>query len=180
MDRSEATMLEPIDPTPDTLRRRRVLYAVVTTAVVSLLCAAILDGLDVVDTFGVDVRTETAVAADGRTLLVDHAAVTRPALASPLRIEVDGLTDGEVVRIGIERAYLSIWDHNAVFPAPERESSAEPWIVWEYEATGPRLVIEIDGRLEPAVQSSRTGHVALLDDTNHPLAEVALRTRVLP
>jgi len=182
VDRSDEHVLVPVDPAERTghLAGRRVLYRTTTLVIAVILGFAVLDGVDVVDSYGVDIVTVSEAAADGRVLEVDHASVTRPALASPLRITVLGVTDGETVRIGIERTYLAIWDHNAVFPAPADERSVEPWIVWEFEAAGDPLVVEIDGRLEPAVQSGRTGHVALLDDSDRPVVEVTLHTRVMP
>ena len=145
-DPTDLTLVPQVD-----LRPRRLLYGFVNALLVVVLGLAVLDGLDVVDAVGVDVRTATAAAPDGIGLAVDYTAVTRPALAGPLRIHVTGVRDGERVRIGIERSYLSAWDHNAAFPAPDAEASIEPWVVWEYDATGPELVIEIDARLEPGV-----------------------------
>lgn len=182
MDRSEEHTLVPVDPAERAghLVGRRLLYRSTTLVIATILGFAVLDGVDVVDSYGVDVVTARATSPDGHVLEVDHASVTRPALASPLRITVRGVSDGETVTIGIERAYLAIWDHNAVFPAPADERSVEPWVVWEFEATGGPLVVEIDGRLEPAVQSGRTGHVVLLDESDEPYVAVELHTRVMP
>jgi hypothetical protein len=164
---------------PD-LRGRRLLYGLVNALIVGVLGLAVLDGIDVVHTVGVDVRTVDAAGPAGLGLAVDYTAVTRPALAGPLRIHVSGLRDGQRVRIGIDRAYLAAWDHNAAFPAPDTEASVEPWIVWEYDASGPDLVIDIDARLEPGVQDSRNGRIAILDDDDTPVTQVAFTTHVRP
>jgi hypothetical protein len=111
---------------------------------------------------------------------VEFPGVTRPGLASPLRITIAGLLAGERVVVGLDRQYLAMWDHNAVFPAPDTERSVEPWIVWEYVASGSRLVIELDLRVEPSVQWGRTGHVALLDGDDLPIVVAHLHTRVMP
>jgi hypothetical protein len=179
MDRSGDAFV-PIVADPRALRGRRLLYGTVTTAVFAILGLAVLDGFDIVDSVGVDTRTATATSADGHVLTVEYTAVTRPALASPLRIEVTGLGEGERIRLGIERAYFTIWDHNAAFPAPDAEAFVEPWVVWEYEAGGPTLIVEIDARLEPGVQSSRAGRIALLDPDGRTLAGVDITTHVRP
>mgnify|MGYP000863739209 FL=1 len=178
--RSRELDILPVDPADTSLRGRRVLYGSVSLLLAVVLGVAVLDGLDVVDGYGVDIATAEARSADGIHLAVEHPSVTRPALAGPIRIHVDGLHGGEPVRIGIERRYLSIFDHNAVFPAPADESWSDPWVVWQYQANGTSLVIEIDGRLEPAVQQGRTGHVAVLDAHLQPVVEVELHTRVAP
>jgi hypothetical protein len=166
-------------PAPQ-LRRRRILYGVVNFLIVSVLGLAVLDGIDLVDTVGVDVRTVSADGPDGLGLAVEYTAVTRPALAGPLRIHVTGLREGQRVRVGIERDYLAAWDHNAAFPAPDAEVSSEPWVIWEYDASGPELVIEVDARLEPGEQTSRSGRVAILDDSAVTVAQVAFTTHVRP
>ncbi|MFN8023442.1 MAG: hypothetical protein U0Q03_18080 [Acidimicrobiales bacterium] len=180
MRRSRELDILPIDPAGASLRGRRILYTSVSLLLVVVLGLAVLDGLDLVDAYGVDIATAEATGPGGIHLAVDHPSVTRPALADPIRIHVDGLHDGELVRLGIERRYLSIFDHNAVFPAPTDESWSDPWVVWEFEADGTSLEVEIDSRLEPAVQQGRTGHVAVLDAQLEPIVEVELHTRVAP
>lgn len=180
MDRSGRRSIEPIEADQRALRRRRTLYDTVTLSIVLVLGAATLDGLDLVDAVGVDVVSTTATASDGTRLTVDHPSVTRPGLAGPLRITVSGLDDGVPVRIRVDRRYLSIWDQNALTPTPERESSADGGVVWEFESTGAELVVELDGRLEPAVQSGRSGTISLVDAAGTVLVEVAVETRVLP
>ncbi|MCB1002114.1 MAG: hypothetical protein KDB40_22660 [Acidimicrobiales bacterium] len=180
MDRSRRPSIEPIDADPRTLRSRRRLYDVVTLSIVFVLGAATLDGLDLVDTVGVDVVTSSAAASDGTRLTVDHPSVTRPGLAGPLRVTVSGLDDGDPVRIRVDRRYLSIWDQNALTPTPDRQMSVDGGVVWEYESTGDEVVVELDGRLEPAVQSGRSGTIALVDAAGRALVEVDVATRVLP
>jgi hypothetical protein len=162
------------------LRGRRRLYRTSSTAVAAVIGLVMIDASALVDVVGVDTVETSRAAPDGRTLVVEFPSVTRPALASPWRITVDGLDPGERVVLGIDRHYLAMWDHNAVFPVPEAERSVEPWVVWEYVASSSRLVVELDLRLEPAVQWGRTGHVALLDDRDEPIVVADLHTRVMP
>jgi hypothetical protein len=180
MRRSSELDILPVDPHEASLGSRRLLYGCVTTLLAVVLGLAALDGLDAIDIYGVDIATATATGAGGIRLAVDHPTVTRPALADPIRIRVDGLHDGDHVRLGIERTYLSIFDHNAVFPAPADESWSDPFVVWEYDVIGTSLVVEIDSRLEPAVQRGRSGRVAVLDEQGVPIVEVELHTRVAP
>jgi hypothetical protein len=164
----------------DTLRSRRWLYRSSTAVLVAVVGVVMVDGAALVDVVGVDSAEVRRQAPDGSTLLVEFPSVTRPALASPLRITVGGLAAGERVTLGIDRQYLAMWDHNAVFPAPDAERSVEPWVVWEYVASGTQLVIELDLRVEPGAQWGRTGHVSMLDHHDLPIVTAYLHTRVMP
>src|SRR5690554_6699454 len=76
----------PDDTSTD--ERLHAWYYGLTTAVLSLLMVVVvLDGLSVVDAFGVDESAETATGG-GYDLRVTAATVTRPALATPFEIGV--------------------------------------------------------------------------------------------
>lgn len=155
-------------------------YRLTTALLVLLLAVVVLDGLSVVDAFGVDKTTETATA-DGYTLTVTAATVTRPALATPFEIDVrrdGGFTTP--VEVAIETDYLSLFDYQRMYPEPSAERTAGDFTVLEFDPPdGDELTVTFDWRLEPAVQSGRDVTVAVVDDGRHVVA-VTRHLRVWP
>lgn len=145
-------------------RQQRVTYAI-TTAVLALLMAVVVaDGLGVIDVFGPDTRTVEATGG-GYTLTVVAPSVSRPGLATPFEVRVhrDGGFDAPV-EIAIDRAYLQHFDFNRMYPEASGDRSRGPWVVFEFEPPdGEELIVELDGRLEPAAQSGATARVAVLE-----------------
>jgi len=163
------------------VRRRRLLHRLTTGLIGLIIGLAALDGLGLVDAFGVDHATVSA-SADGTTLEVVYPDVTRPALASPLRITLhrEGGWGDQPVTIAIDRSYLEIWDVNGIIPAPASESTDGPLVLWEMEPPeGDTLVVTYEARIEPAVQSSRRGRVWLVEDGEKVLG-VRFTTHVRP
>ena len=171
------------DLTPDTdrsLRQRRSLYAVTTLTLSVIMGLGIIDAVGWFDAYGVDTSTVRA-AGGGYTLEVDYPSVSRPALASPFEITVThaGGFDGPVT-LAVSRNYLKMWDENGVVPAPSAETADGEWVEWEFDPPdGDVLTIYYDARIEPAVQRSRSGSVAVIDD-GEPVVHVEFRTRVRP
>src|SRR3546814_15061887 len=100
------------------VRRRRLLYAVITTGLGAIIAVALVGGLTDLDTVGVDSRREHAVA-DGYELVVHYGTVTRGGLATPFEIEVTrtGGFDGPLTN-GVSRAYMELWDGNGFYLTP--------------------------------------------------------------
>jgi hypothetical protein len=168
------------------IRRRALLHRITWSVVLIILGLAVIDGLGVLDVFGVDTGTVSS-SGGGVELSVEHPTVSRPALASPFRITVTkdgGWDDGEQVKVAVRRDYLELWDLNGVLPGPADEEGAEDpaWVVWAFDApAGDRLVVTYEARIEPGVQlANRRGAVAVLDDDDEVLAEVSFTTRVMP
>ena len=141
---------------------------------------AVLDGLHVVDVYGVD-TARVAASGGGYALEVRYGTVTRPALATPFEIVVersDGF-DGPVT-VGVTRSYLALWDENGLLPAPSGETTGGPWVLWEFDPPpGDVLTIVYDARIEPAAQSGRDGSVAVFED-DEPVVRVDFHTAVRP
>lgn len=155
-------------------------YRATTAALSLLLLLTVLDGLSVVDLFGPDVATETA-HADGYTLSVSAATVTRPALATPFEISVrrSGGFDAPV-EVAIERDYLLLFDYQRMHPEPSSERTAGDFTVLEFDPPdGDELVVSFDWRLEPAVQTGRDVTVAVVEGGRH-VVEVESHLRVWP
>lgn len=167
------------DVAPVVTSRRR-LYAAGTMLLTAIVGLAALDGVDAVDAFGVDTSTVTA-SGGGYDLAVRYGSVSRPALATPFDIEVvrpDGFAGP--VRIGVTSAYLRVWDENGLWPEPSSETSSGEWILWEFDPPrGTALSLSFDARIEPAVQTGRSGRVAVFDN-GVPVVSVSFHTRVMP
>jgi hypothetical protein len=164
------------------LRARRVGVTVTSLALVAIMGLVVLDGVDVVDTVGVDDAWVEA-SADGTTLAVRYPAVSRPALASPFEIVVTrtGGFQGQQVEITVETDYLEIWDLNGIFPAPAEETATAEEVHWTFDPPdGDSLRIVYEARIEPARQNGARGHVAVLDDDGTELASIDVDTRIRP
>lgn len=163
--------------------KRRLLYGLTTGLLAVILGLAVLDGVGALDVYGPDTSTVDAEGG-GYRLEVTYPAVSRPGLASPFEVIVEpeaGFT--EAVTIGIDRAYLRIWDENGRHPTPSTESSQGDWVVWEFDppdAPDARaLSFTMDARIEAGVQARRRGRVAVLED-GRPVVTVEFSTAVRP
>lgn len=161
------------------LRRQRRIYTAMAVALVLLIGLAAADVRWAV--YGVDSTAVTAEGRDGVRLRVEYTELTRPALASPLAIEVTdpGGFDGPI-EIAISRPYIEVWDENAFYPSPDAETGDERWVVYEFDPPeGSTLRVFYDARLEPARQSGARGRVQLRGG-GEVMAEVAVHTEVRP
>ena len=163
------------------IRRERWVHRFTIGLLTVILGLAVLDLLDVFDTYGVG-AAEVRAAGDGVTLVVEYPSTTRPALASPFRIRVerDGGFDGPIT-IALSRPWIEIWDLNGVFPNPSSETGDDEWVEWEFDPPdGPVFEAFIDWRMEPAKQESQDGVIELRDETGDVLATVDVATTVRP
>jgi hypothetical protein len=161
-------------------RYRRIAYTVMTVLLTALLGLVVLDGLSLVDAFGVD-TSEVTDSGDGYTLTVTAATVSRPGLATPLKVRVrrDGGFD-EPIELAFDRSYLQHFDFNRMYPEASGDHSSGDLVVLEFDPPdGDELVVELDGRLEPAVQSGFGGSIGVLDG-DEQVVEVTFHTRVMP
>ncbi|HEY9557571.1 MAG TPA: hypothetical protein VIR58_12605 [Acidimicrobiales bacterium] len=168
------------DASTRVVRRRRILYSVVTAALAAIIAVALVGGLTDLDTVGVDSRRERAVA-DGYELVVHYGTVTRGGLATPFEIEVTrtGGFDGPIT-IGVSRAYLELWDENGFYPTPSAETTNGDWLMWEFDPPDTETFrFSFDARIAPSIQRGASGSVAVFD-ANVPVVSVDADTRVLP
>lgn len=162
------------------VRRRRRMYAVTSTFLALVIGSAVIDGVGLVDVMGVD-SAWTRSSGAGYDLSVRYGTVSRPALATPFDIEVvrAGGFD-EPVTVAVTSSYLGMWDENGLSPTPSAETSAGAWTLWEFDPPeGERLSVSFDARIEPSVQSGRSGAVAVFVD-GAPVVRVEFHTRVMP
>ena len=173
--------INDLEPENDrNLAKRKSLYAATTIVLTAIMALGVVDALGWFDAYGVDTGTVRATGG-GYTLEVSYPSVSRPALASPFEIVVTraGGFDDPVV-LAVTGDYLKMWDENGLVPSPAAETTDGEWVVWEFDPPNvDELTVFYDARIEPAVQSGRTGQVAVIDDGQH-LLEVEFRTEVRP
>lgn len=127
---------------------------------------------------------EVAAAAQGFELKAHYAAMTRPGLATPFSVDVRS-TDGSPlpgeVTIRVSSSYLAMFDDNGMEPLPSTSYNTSAWTWWSFEVPegNDTLTVDLDARLEPAVQWGRSGEVGLEID-GQEVVSVAFITRVAP
>jgi hypothetical protein len=131
------------------------------------------------------VRTANASAtSNGLQLTVSYAAITRPGLATPFSIAVrttDGAPLPGTITIKVSSDYLAIFDDNGMEPQPTESYNTEAWTLWTFAVPEGEdtLTMDLDARLEPAVQWERSGEAGLEVD-GQEVVSVGFTTRVAP
>ncbi|HSK06432.1 MAG TPA: hypothetical protein VK990_02845 [Acidimicrobiia bacterium] len=167
----------PDEPPEHWNRWERRFHAASTTLVALIVLAAALGLLGV--------RTGTvASSGDDFVLEVTHTEMSRAGLATPWSAEIS-TTDGsplpETVTVGLTTSYLAMFDLNGLSPTPASSSATGEWTWWEFEVPPEQGShhIELDARLEPAVQWARSGSV-VLEVAGERRASVDFTTWVMP
>jgi hypothetical protein len=166
------------DEPPEHWNRWERRFHAASMALVSLVVLAAALGL-------LGVRTGTvASSGDGYVLEVVHTEMSRAGLATPWSAEVstaDGSALPGLVTVGLTTSYLAMFDLNGLSPTPSSSFSTGEWTWWEFEVPPgqSRLLVELDVRLEPAVQWARSGSVAL-EVADERRASVDFTTWVMP
>lgn len=120
-------------------------------------------------------------AGGGYDLAVEYAAVSRPGLATPWKIEVRraGGFDGPVT-VATTAAYFAAFDTNALDPQPASATMDGEWIIWSFHPPpGDTLGVTFDARIEPAKQSPVRGETRVLVD-GRAVVSVRYMTVVMP
>jgi hypothetical protein len=141
---------------------------------------ALFVALGALNLFGVR-RAEVAQTADAVTLTVEYAAVSRSGLSTPFAVTVRrvGGFDRPVV-LAIDRAYLGLFGHLHVEPAPTTATASDRLVTWTFAPPGGEVLhIEIDGRIDPSVHAGALGSVAVMIGAV-PAVAVSFRTRIMP
>jgi hypothetical protein len=162
------------------VNRLRALHVVTTAVLIGLMVLGVLDGFGVLPVYGVDTGRVSA-SGGGYDLEVLYGTVSRPALATPLQIEVRraGGFDGPV-ELALTQQYLTLFDENGLSPAPAAETSFGPYVLWEFDPPeGETLTVYFDARIEPQLQRGRTGEVAVIED-GEPVVAVQFETELRP
>lgn len=129
------------------------------------------------------VRTDVVSAVgNGYQLSVHYSSVSRPGLATPFSIEV--LSESplpEEVTIITSSPYLALFDDNGMEPQPTKSFNTDGWTSWTFAIPPDSHVlrVDLDARLEPAVQSGGDATVAVVINDRR-MASVDFTTRVAP
>ncbi|HLM18947.1 MAG TPA: hypothetical protein VK549_14085 [Acidimicrobiia bacterium] len=165
---------------PRQVRQLRALHLLTTLVLVVIIALGVLDGFGVVPAYGVDVE-EVSATGGGYELAVEYAAVSRPALATPLYVRVrreDGF--GQPIELALSQQYLTLFDENGISPAPSAETSSGEFLLWEFDPpVGDMLTVYLDARIEPQMQHGRTGVAAVIEDDT-PVVSVEFHTALRP
>lgn len=169
--------------TPDGRRRmrhRRLTSWLTSLVLAAVMGSAVLDGVGLLEVWGVDTATVAAKGPGATELEVRYATVTRPALATPLEIVVTrpgGFDDD--VELAVDVDYLELFDLNGVIPGPNAERSDDGRVIWTFDAPeGDTLRVVYEARIEPGVQlEERRGVVSLLE-AGEVVATVRFSTKV--
>lgn len=151
-----------------------------------VLSVAFVSGLVVLGLVGIlGVRTGTARnSANGYTISVTHASVTRAGLATPFSVAVasdDGSPLPAEITTRIDAGYLEMFDENGLDPTPTSSYQTREWTWWTFEVPEGHRDFEVsfDARLEPAVQWGRAGS-ATLELAGDRVVTAEFTTRVIP
>lgn len=130
------------------------------------------------------VRTgEVSATGGGYTITVWHAEVSRPGLATPFSVEVRPDTGPlpAAVTIRVSSRYLALFDDNGMEPLPTESYNTPEWTWWAFDIPGGSEVlrVDLDARLEPAVQHGETA-VAAVEVEGRQVVSVDFTTRVAP
>jgi hypothetical protein len=94
---------------------------------------------------------------------------------------VDGSALPDTVTISLTTSYFAMFDLNGLSPTPSSSFSTEQWARWSFDVPPGEssLRIDLDVRLEPAVQWVRSGS-AVLELDGEPVTSVDFATWVMP
>ena len=163
------------------MRHRRFMSWVTALLLGGVILSAVVDGVDLLDIWGVDDDTVATVGADGTRLEVLYPTVSRPALATPFEIVVTkpGGFDDQI-ELEVDNAFLQLWDLNGIFPSPAEERSGGDTVIWTFDPPdGEVFTVFYEARIEPAVQLEKLeATVSLLDPSE--VLRVHFKTKVRP
>ncbi|KAA1425197.1 hypothetical protein FE697_004810 [Mumia zhuanghuii] len=129
------------------------------------------------------VRNLTATdEGGGFTLSVDYPRLARAGLDTPLTITVsnpDGV--GEEVVVGISQDYMSIFEHQGIFPDPSDTSTdgTYMYLTIAAEPGATEVRIDFDVYIQPSSQEGEQATVFVADGSER-VAETEIRTTLLP
>jgi hypothetical protein len=153
-----------------------------TALLAGVMAVTVLDGVGALDAVGVD-TAEVSASADGTTLVVRYATVSRPALATPFEITVvrPGGFDGAPIELAVTTGYLELFDLNGVLPSPSEETADEGRQLWTFDPPdGDTFRVVYEARVEPAMQDARAGRVAVLGPAGEEAVAVSFETAIRP
>lgn len=129
------------------------------------------------------IRSSTASAsADGYTLVVRHAQVTRAGIAAPFHVTVRhaGGFDGPVT-LAISSAFLERFDFQNFYPNPATETATGGRLIYEFDPPpGELFRLSLDARTSPDQNGSTSVYRTALLVDDRQVVQVAFRMWVVP
>lgn len=157
-------------------RWERWLRAISLTLIGALVLAASIGLLGV--------RTGKVTATGGGyTITVWYTEMSRPGLATPFSVEVRAVT-GDLpaqVTVRVSSPYLALFDDNGMEPTPIESYNTPEWTWWTFDIPSGSdvLRVDLDARLEPAVQYGQVA-TAAVEIEGRQVVSVDFTTRVAP
>ncbi|MGQ0744434.1 MAG: hypothetical protein ACT4OS_08900 [Acidimicrobiales bacterium] len=148
-----------------------------------LAAMIILVGVGLTGTFGVRTADVTQ-STNGYEVIVSHARVTRPGLATPWSLTVRsarGFPTGQVV-ISSTAEYFEAFDQNSLDPEPTGAFSDGDRLIWRFEVdpVATTFQVNLDARIEPGIQATRlVGRSEILEEGRLQVA-AGYSTLVMP
>jgi hypothetical protein len=94
----------------------------------------------------------TTAEAAGYTLTVEYPQISRAGQPAPLNLRVDSSTGfGQTVQVRMCDEFFDDLDFQNWYPNPSAETSAPPWVLYEFDAppSADTLEISLDARTAP-------------------------------
>jgi hypothetical protein len=147
-----------------------------------VVALAVFTALGLLGVFGPKGHTASADGG-GYHLEVTYAAVTRPGLGAPWKVEisrVDAAALPDEITLVASAPYFDMFDANGFDPQPVSESVVDDTVHWTFSVPpGSRtLQVSFDAFVEPDAHRGRRGRTALLVDGAEAVA-VNYETRVM-
>ncbi|WP_310526145.1 hypothetical protein [Nocardioides sp.] len=95
---------------------------------------------------------ETVARGAGYNLQIEYPRITRSGQPAPLHITVEALAGfGDTLQMRLCDEFFNDLDFQAWYPSPSAETTAPPWILYEFDPppTGNVLEISLDARVAP-------------------------------
>ena len=167
-------------PPVDLGRLRRARW--VRRLFLTLLALFIVGGA--VGLWGVREQT-TKAAAQGWSLEVTSARITRAGLAVPLEWTISrtsGFSEGETVVLRVTDDYFDLLDENSVDPTPSKEWTDGEFVYWEFDTPheGDTMTVSLDTRTGSSVQLRSTQAETAVVVEGEPVVTVRFSTWVMP
>jgi len=162
-------------PSPSRVRRARTGRRIFLALIFLLVLAGLAERL------GVRSAT-TTTHANGYTLRVTYAAMTRPGLDTPFLVEVARRTKlPKEVTIAVEHSYLNLFDKNGgLDPDVDSSTADQRFVYWTFKThDNDRLRISLDAVTAMGQQWGRATTVEVLVD-NKVMASANFHTWVAP
>ncbi|MGZ4603525.1 MAG: hypothetical protein ACXV0U_07990 [Kineosporiaceae bacterium] len=145
----------------------------------TVLAAIVLAGL--VGLFGIRHATVSR-SADGYTLSVRHAQVTRAGIAAPFQVRVHHAGGfARPLTLVLSRTLLERFDFQNFYPNPSKETASDQYVYYDFDPPpGDDFQLNLDARTAPDQRGSTAVYWTALVIDDRPVTGVEFRMWVAP